>query len=381
VDQSLHYTPADLAQSLVSCSTMNEPKAVVDFCVGDGRLLAAASVRWPATDFYANDIDANVALRLGSLRIKQLTFLDFLSSSCLEEFRSSRFDVILLNPPFSTPGRKKWQPIGRYSEVDCSLSMAFVLTALSFLEEDGEILAILPASSMVSEIDRDARDIINDHFEIDVLSAPAAGLFPNISASVYTLRLINRSKKSAGAHIQTRSDSPRAPFRITRGNISVARSKRVACSSDHGWVHTTSLRDGRIIERYQRPEQCSPVARRAPPSSILIPRVGRFTEGSVVITQAHKSEIISDCLFAIECGSCNIAAIVHKMIVENFSEFRSLYIGTGAPYISIERLRQFLVRLDLLTHIEAEIAGNSCLVDETSSRFGFGQFQHVGAHF
>lgn len=341
MDHSLHYTPADLAERLVASSVVDEPKAVADFCVGDGRLLAAARVKWPATDLYANDIDAKAASKLGGLRVKRVTCLDFLSRGYFDEFTNFRFDVILLNPPFSAPGRKKWHPIGDYSAISCSLSMAFVLTSFTFLAEGGEILAILPASCMVSDIDRDARSIINSDFEIDILSAPAGGLFPNISASVYTLRLRRQRKKAAIDEARPQSEPPRASINIVRGNISVARSERVVCASDDGWVHTTSLRDGRIVERYQLQRHCSPSARQAPPNSVLIPRVGRFTQGSVVITRANKAELISDCLFAIECESNAMAERVHKIIVDNFCEIRALYIGTGAPYVSTERLRQF----------------------------------------
>jgi len=343
VDHSLHYTPIELANRLVAQAVSENPRTVADFCVGDGRLLSAARTRWSTALLHGNDIDEKAGVKLRStLRLAKVTHYDFLSEECLYALDGRKFDVILLNPPFSEAGKKKWMPCGVHSGVGCSLSMAFILTSLNFIAVDGEVLAIMPASTLASEIDEHARFILRSMFDISVLTGPAPGLFPNISASVYTLRI---------RHLGTPQSLTPEPWGaidqsfkgdLIRGNISVPKARRVVASGNEGWIHTTSLRDGKIMVRYSHMQPAASKPKVAPPNSVLIPRVGRFRPDQIVVTGSRSNEYISDCLFAIPCPSPAAARRLQKKITDNADGLRELYVGTGAPYITAERLSRFL---------------------------------------
>ncbi|MER8580023.1 hypothetical protein NKG95_14995 [Mesorhizobium sp. M1423] len=131
------------------------------------------------------------------------------------------------------------------------------------------------------------------------------------------------------------------PWKIMRGNASIARKSRLISDAECGMVHTTGVRDGRIVERYELPTYGC-VYRQSPAGSILLPRVGALKLGSIVRTS--KPEITSDCLFSIKGHDSDWDMKISSAIVQRFSELASLFAGTGAPFLTVERLQRFLIQ-------------------------------------
>lgn len=343
MSESLHYTPSELARILVDQVTLKHPRAIVDFCVGDGRLLSAAKVKWPNALYYANDIDTDACnLVRHSLTGVHVSNFDFFSKSYQRQLKDQSFDLILLNPPFSATGKKKWNPVGRFSDISCSLSMAFVLSAIPYLKTQGELLAIMPTSASRSELDASARAVL-EKFDYTILSRPSYGLFPGIDASVFNLRIVKAMKCERIEVPPSQIKKSTIEQYIVRGNISLPKAQRRVVLDEAGWIHTTSLYKGEIRERYSLLDLSIDGKKYAAPNSVLLPRVGRIRPDQIVVTSNSTEQLISDCIFAVSC-KCQLTAIeLKEKILANFNELRSCFVGTGAPYITVSDLWRFLV--------------------------------------
>ena len=132
------YTPSGLAGLLISAAKARSPKVVADFAMGDGALLRAARQRWPRTLLVGSDINPE-ALSASEDVIQGLDFstYDFLGDAPLPEaLRNSRAkcDVIVLNPPFTCRGSKRFPVTVGGEALLGSKALAFVCRALAFLK-------------------------------------------------------------------------------------------------------------------------------------------------------------------------------------------------------------------------------------------------------
>ena len=110
----LEYTPQVTSRELIQAGIVDTPATVVDFCAGSGSLLLAAKERWPNARYFANDIDQTV---LGSIPGIDWISSDFLSSDfAVKNYFGfpERFDLILLNPPFSFKYTQSTQARSKY---------------------------------------------------------------------------------------------------------------------------------------------------------------------------------------------------------------------------------------------------------------------------
>lgn len=344
-----HYTPASVADSLVAFSQLHSPKSVVDFCVGDGSLIDAACRRWPGVGVFVSDIDP-VALAASRARFPraQSAHFDFLSPtnvSPIEALNLEPFDLVLLNPPFTNRGNTRFRPVGVFREVRCSQSMAFLLSALQCVGKGGELLCLLPASTLLSETDAEARVALAGSCEFELLSAPTVGAFPKVDAAIYAARLsrVDIPKDYTATRLGEGSGAKSSPeFSILRGQVSIRRRDRVICTEPFSVVHTTSIRDGRVVETYREPVGAFARPRVCLKDCVLVPRVGRFQPGGIAVVRSGSEVTLSDCLFAIECADFSAAKELRLALLENFGALTQNYIGTGAPYITLRRLGNFL---------------------------------------
>jgi hypothetical protein len=216
--------------------------------------------------------------------------------------------------------------------------MAFVLTAVQYLAAGGQLLAILPTSTLTSRIDQSARELLRSKYLFEVVRPPAYGLFDGVDVSTYFLRITDCSRRCVKLEQAERNVQP---WKISRGTISMARSNRRRTNLG-GWVHTTGLYEGGISHRYAFLDE--PYGKVAPAGSVLLPRVGRFGPDKITEVVREQGERVSDCIFAIQHPELEAVAIV-DLLKENFMELSCLYSGTGAPYTTMERLTAFLVKI------------------------------------
>jgi len=199
VDQ--FYTPTNLAQTLVNHVRTDEKRPyIADFTVGNGELLRAASARWPKARMLGVDINPKAVESLSrqhrSWLVVRCNFLDRRQRNASEELTDcgGKVSVALLNPPFSNRGAQR-QRVELYGEkVACSLGLAFLITALSYLAPHGKLVAIMPAGTLHSEKDREAWEVVDQFFCRSVLSTNGDRTFKDCLAKTVVVRLAARSK-------------------------------------------------------------------------------------------------------------------------------------------------------------------------------------------
>jgi hypothetical protein len=320
-----------------------EVESVADFAAGCGNLLASAASRWPEASLYANDVDGNaIAIATSTLARLESDQLDFLSREFQEKYtkhHQKTWSLVLLNPPFSQGDTLTHSPSGNYSAIRCSRAMAFVMTAVNYLADRGQLLAILPTSTLRNNLDQQAREALHRDFDVEVVLAPQYGFFSKVDVSIYVLRITKKLILTAPSVIRKATSGN--DWVITRGTISVPRRERVP-SPTAGWVHTTGLIDGQIALRYSF--VAGSRGKKVPRGSVLLPRVGRFGPHKIVIVTSKDGEFISDCLLAIWRRDVT-SKTLHRFMTKNFTELSELYAGTGAPYITMSHLLTFLNRL------------------------------------
>ena len=103
-------------------------------------------------------------------------------------------------------------------------------------------------------------------------------------------------------------------------------------------VHSTNMRDNKIIElEYKVINSISKI--RGP--ALLIHRVGHPNIKKICIISSKEVYALSDCVIGIKTKTMKECQSLKKIISGHWNDFSNLYKGTGAKYITIERLKYF----------------------------------------
>jgi Methyltransferase small domain len=340
----LEYTPQEVSDELVAASSMHSPQTVVDFCAGNGSLLSAAHRRWPGARLFANDVDPLVYEALPNARWIRSDFL----SLCFDESAALKFpntyDLVLLNPPFSFQRTQEHHPRGSFSSVRCSVAFAFLFTALEYLNNEGELLAIMPTSTLRSDRDAAAREMLKRSYKCMVVSQPSYDRFPGLDVSTYLLSIRPRNQAGGESVTDGHRRQTAMPWLVTRGAISVRRANRTEHSGIHNWIHTTSIRSSEVVVRYELPHGLMPRDQKvAPKNSLVLPRVGRVKPGNLLVTT--RREILSDCLLSVTFDDPSHPSEALRRICSDFCSFANIYGGTGAPYTTQAKVSRYIAGL------------------------------------
>jgi hypothetical protein len=333
------YTPPALADTLVESVSAVQPRAVADFAAGDGRLLAAASERWPRASILAADIHTPTLRRLQRKYPEWIVLrVDFLSEGPPPRhrlFARRRFDVVLLNPPFSCRGASKWITICGKREVHSGRAMAFVLRALEFVKPGGELLAILPAGSTTSQKDEAAWAAVRRRASVTVLQKNGYRTFEGCYPKTVLVRIKRIPGGDAIASAASNFDGE-AGFDVVRGGLQV--HKIVENKKGVALIHSTSLQGSRI----RISKRVSYDGRLFSGPAVLIPRVGAPRMEKIAVLREGRRGVLTDCVLAVRCESTESAHALQASIRARWTELEQLYRGTCAQYLTIRDLQAFL---------------------------------------
>ncbi len=358
------FTPSSVAKRLVSFLRSDEETCIADFAAGDGELLRAAIEKWPDARYIATDIDQRCISHLKRVHPEwSVGRCDFLnqksrSSSRLLQQTIGAASLVLLNPPFSCRGNKAERVTVHSGRIRCSVSMAFVLNSIQYLTPNGRLVAVLPASALSSQKDHAAWSYIRATFSIRKVAGFGLTTFPNCAANTVIVRL-KRKQKS------TNRSSPKKMFRRTlgmdvsliRGAVPMHAARNGLAGPEFSLVHTTDLQGKRLSTTEHSIRLCH---RYAIGPSVLIARVGRPTKTKCLLYLARKRLVLSDCVYAIRCGTSDHAKQLHAVIHANWDKFASVYSGTCAPYLTVSTLHSVLSQLGVnVTEVQA--SGFRCL--------------------
>jgi len=345
-----HFTPEDLAAEMLSYLPAEfEPKIIADFAAGHGSLLNASFKKWPKAKIIANDI-CNESY---SVLKKNKNWLVSKSNFLLPKSRQSSFysnfvgdvDLVILNPPFSVRRRDWliWNDINSSSTVKASYSAIFTLLSISYLKENGKLLAILPSGTLESQRDSLAWDIIKDTCSVEVLKKNHSNTFKNVTVNTVIV-LISKLTSNKNSFIKRKllpkSKSTKL-FNIFRGSLPVYKAKIV--SNGVPYIHTTNLLENKInIKNFVEKNKSLITG-----PSLLIPRVGKCNEKKLCILRNNETVAISDCIIAISHSDENLINLLFMKLKDDINTLLKLYIGTGAQYIRVNDLSDYIDTIHL----------------------------------
>lgn len=346
-----YYTPPGLAALLVGAARGRRAKLIADFAMGDGALLRAAASRWPRAKLFGSDINHAALESAGDLapQIEFKTF-DFLSDgaskSSLEELEG-RCDVILLNPPFTCRGNRRYPVVVDQQAYLGSKALAFVARALRYLKPGGELLAILPASCATSERDALLFQALQTRYAVNQVGEIRRKAFAGCSVGVILLRVRGRSlltrAPAVARSVPLVAVKPYSAL-IMRGCTPMHRTTDVPGGLPV--VHSADLRGGAC-----NPQRWISVASRvAEGSVVLLPRVGRPDISKAILAELAPT-CLSDCVIAIRSDPLGREAELLRLIRSNWNDLENVYGGSCAPYLTMARLKAFLMTLGVTSHL------------------------------
>jgi hypothetical protein len=343
-----YFTPPALAIKLIQAFTIPKPECVGDFAAGDGELLRAAEKRWPGIACIAVDIDEVVVSKLQSNHPTwQTRRCDFTDAAARKKLLFNRKKLlrkipsIALNPPFSIQeGKVRVRSVTiANTAVRCSPALAFVVDALTYLGEGGQLVAIIPQGVINSALDAEARRLLQEHYGFEVVELiPPIG-FKDCSPRTAIVRL------TAGISLAAIEEPVELVegdiiSHLLRGSISNTRVE----NSDHPlslpFIHTTDLFNGKLCGPKKRLFLSDVVYAAGP--AVLIPRVGKPDVNKIVLLPTGMKAVLSDCVMAVECLTLRDAHELHRRLITQWSVLEQTYGGTCARYISVDTLAKFL---------------------------------------
>ena len=256
-----------------------------------------------------------------------------------------RISLLLLNPPSSCRGNRRYSAILPNGTMYASAAMTFLVTSLHYLHHRGSVVAVLPYGALHSQKDRSAWHYIRHHYKVSVIDTPQRGYFPHSSVSIAVVRLSPISVVPNFQPARIRSATPsfhRLSVKLTRGCQPVHRTRKR--SSGPILVHSTELRDAKVYINGRRGISSQ---RNIVGPAVLLPRVGCITTEKIAISCTDFPIALSDCVIGISTNSLQEARMIRNRLVDSFSLVRAQYIGTGAPFITVERLTDTLSSLGI----------------------------------
>lgn len=353
-DLDRYYTPDSVAVDAISRAGLADaPAAFVDPTCGNGQLLRAALKVHGSGQCIGLDRDRDTvrALRRAypSWIVSAGDLLNPQSFSASRVARSTdRDSLLLLNTPFSQLGHRTVSASFQGKPYFTSVAMSYLLRSLDVFSPTHGAVAIVPESLLYSDTDLLARAALSSSFCMRVLRELKSSTFLGARARCAIVRFVPRRRRLAG-HAARMAPAPtvRLGMRVTlvRGSLPV---HALTCSrSGVPFVHTTDV--SALVSRSIDADclRRTGVTKKGLCAGwvVFLPRVGIPSMSYLRPYRALSTIQLSDCLFAIECSDGDGARLVSSVLRDNFDSLRAAYRGTGARYITLARLRDFLSEL------------------------------------
>lgn len=334
------YTPDGLAGKLLSFA-VGIPRTVIDFCVGDGGLLKAAEQKYTNIECFGIDISDevvdNLSVRQPLWHLRQCDFIDVKALAKIPFLKGATFDLIVLNPPFTCRGGTINKVFIGEDEYHVSTAMSFLVKVLPYLSNDGGIYAILPVGCVYSQKDRKCWQYLQENYHACVLSEMQKAYFnhkctPNIvfvylGCKPYPQKQEQIARTVSQTMVQLKG--------ISRGHLSVCEMKKVKVGKKRlPYIHTTNMKNGELVDVGFTKEG---IKESVKGNGVLIPRVCNPNVEKVVVYDG-KEAILSDCVVFLQTRTKKEAVQLKRFLVKNWTEFKKNYVGTGARYVTMERL-------------------------------------------
>lgn len=336
-----YYTPTALAQQLVDYVTAERVRKAIDFCVGDGDLLKAVVRRYADAELYGTDISDET---IGKLKCEHddwttevCDFRDDESVGNVQFLHDNSFDLIVLNPPFTCKGSVVEHIEFEGQTFKVSTAMFFLMRALRFLSDDGGLYAILPISCVRSEKDQAAWNYLCEHHNACVLDYPSRIYFSSKCSPRIALVYVGNYKVEGHQPVAC-ADFTKLPVTdVVRGSVRMQGLQYVDTKGSLRLIHTTNIQNGKLVNIQRIARQPQLIVNG---NGVVIPRVCNPNPNKIALLNANYTYHLSDCVIVIRTNTRVEAQQVKDFILANWSDFRTLYTGTGAQYTTLARVKK-----------------------------------------
>lgn len=335
-----YYTPPMLADKLVSFIASSHIEHAVDFCVGDGDLLKAVAKRYSDVKLYGTDISDEALTKLShdcpSWHLGKCDFKNDDSINKVNFLIQEKFDLIVLNPPFTCRGSTVENIIFEGIEYRVSTAMLFLMRALKYLASNGGLYAILPISCVYSIKDRKAWTYLRDHYNACILEESNKVSFTSKCAPNIVLVYVGHYKVNGMKRSNTFDFSSLLVTSILRGCVRMQNPQYSKSKKSVPLIHTTNLQNGELVKLKRITAGTNILVRG---SGIVIPRVCNPTPTKIALLNEQTFYALSDCVIVLLTQNRIDAERLRDKIIEHWCDFVSVYKGTGAQYTTLERLK------------------------------------------
>ena len=335
------YTPDKLAQEMVALYD-GVPYLIGDFCAGDGGLLRACEARFPQARYLANDKSKRAYHKLLKAHANWDVYnLDFLSDKSLQKVThlNGAFDLLLLNPPFTCRGQTYKFTFDGF-KFSASKALLFLIRSIKFLSNGGRLMAVLPIGVSISERDANLMAYLKNAYGFRIHKRVSGVSFAGKEPNVILAELCRPQMKSAYV--------PKKPIKRTygflhRGSRNVIDANDLKTKNGIMFIHTTNLVGNKLVDT----KICLPEdkARILVGPAVLVPRVGTPNVTKIVVIGEREKYILSDCVIAVLSRDVSSANHIQDVLVSKKTSFYRLYAGTGARYITLSRLGEYIKKM------------------------------------
>jgi len=364
------YTPSAVAHFMVDSAgvMLGAKDLVADFAAGSGELLIAAHERWPLAQIVATDISRDETKLLkrkgGNWEIGTCDFLDPKSRNHSQVLRRvlGKTSLVIINPPFSCRGGTRISASASGTWVKCSIGMAFVVNSVDYLATGGTLVAILPSGCLTSERDVKARELLRKLGVIEIVKHNGHRTFPEATVETVVIRFLKGKKsEEPSEEINKNPDVDTdctASIYLVRGNIQMNEIEFGKGNEGVILIHSTDLKEGEVSSGRK---VINKRARLVAGPMVLLPRVGRAMKEKIVCYTEDETFALSDCVVAVMCHSKESAEKVWESLTKNWNLIEKSYTGSGAKYITINRIIGVLNRLGYVARFQGRKQKGSIL--------------------
>lgn len=335
-----YYTPPLLADKLVGFIASSQISRAVDFCVGNGDLLKAVAKRYGDAELYGTDISDDALTKLSKdCPSWHLGRCDFRKDNSIDKVTfliKGKFDLIVLNPPFTCKGSVVESITFEGIEYRVSTAMLFLMRALKYLASNGGLYAILPISCVYSVKDRKAWNYLKDHYNACILEESNKVNFANKCTPNIVLVYVGYYKVNGIENVKTFDFSSFSVTSILRGCVRMQNPQYSKSKNAVPLIHTTNLQKGELVNLRRIMAGHNILVSG---SGVVIPRVCNPNPNKVALLDEKTVYALSDCVSVLQTPTRIDAEKLRERIIEHWCDFVSIYKGTGAQYTTLERLK------------------------------------------
>ncbi|RUP34639.1 MAG: hypothetical protein EKK45_03020 [Curvibacter sp.] len=353
IDADKYYTPPAMAcRAFERAQLASAPAICVDTACGSGSLLSAAEDVLAAQHFLGIDSDPLMIRQLRRERPDWRLYVGDLLKRHRPpptNFPGTNYnvDLLVLNPPFSL-GPKKYLTVKYLGQsVKCSVAMAHILRSLELFKPNQGAIAVVPESLLYSDTDQNARELLDQNFSLTELLQLSIYTFKGARVNSLFVQFNSPAGRSNAAKKIVHAHKYLIPTSVVRGGLQMHAFNRVSLGARV--IHSTSLRSIAVDGVGAVSERTSIVAKgRISGWMLLLPRVGLPNEGAFCALYSEDEVQLSDCVMGMTFSSRDAAVSAQIKIRDHWKSLLCLYRGTGARYITIDRLIDWLYSIGII---------------------------------